>query len=58
MLEKEEWTSPEVEEFDITERTQAESFGGTDSFGRGPDLDGGEGESEGGSGGGGASPSS
>ena len=56
-MSKEKWESPEVEEFDITERTQAESFGGTDSFGRGPDLDGGEGEGEGG-GGGGASPSS
>jgi hypothetical protein len=34
-MSKEKWTNPEVEEFDITERTQFESLGGDDGPSRG-----------------------
>ena len=50
---KEEWTKPEIEEYDITERTQLEGLGGDDGPDRGDfPVDGG------GGGGGGAAPSS
>jgi hypothetical protein len=53
-MNKEKWTRPEIEEFDITERTQLEGEPGND----GPDpfdLDGGGGDTGGGDTGGGAS---
>ena len=49
---RKEWTRPEVEEFDITERTQLEGLGGDDGPDRGESLPGD------GDGGGGGAPSS